>query len=171
MAKTKPPYFCQVYCRLAWSLCFCSSLQNSLMAFHLKITSSPELRLWFATRLPLHDLVPSHFLSLHSSQATAPTRCSSDVPRTPPPQGLRMCCFLFPEPPCLREQQGFLLHLHAPVSPHQEDAPSIFSNTSPLCHSLSPMMFYFTSLSLPDRCRQSLSVSLHWDTRSRRAGT
>ena len=71
----------------------------------------------------------------------------------------------------LREQQGCLLHLHGPASPRQEDAPTTFSNTGPLRHSLSPMVFYFTSLSRPDRGRQSLSVSLHWATRSRRAGT
>ena len=55
--------------------------------------------------------------------------------------------------------------------PSQEEALIILSNTSPPHHCLSPMILYFMSVSRPDRCRQSHSVSLHWDIRSRRAGT
>ena len=91
MAKTKPPYFCQVYYRLAWSFCFCSSLQNSLMAFHLKITSSPELRLWFAhpptspwpcpLPLPLCPLFSGH--SVHTLLLGCATHASAPGPLHP----------------------------------------------------------------------------------------
>ena len=131
----------------SWSLCFCSSLQNSSMAFHLKIPSNLELRLWFAHRalVSVTSSPPTSSLSpplrprwLHA----APRKChahlhvGTSAPRASSPWS----------PLASESSRTSFLTSMLQYHPSKQDALIILSKTSPPCHSLSPQdaLLFFT---------------------------